>query len=245
MGQSASVVDAADEWPSVEVGLQCSLQRTFHTTLCLDAAFDDEQQCSEMLASLFPDLVGEDLKNTMAQMMVWKEGMERPLKRVRSAVVSQNTFRLVAPSSSSVQDEFNRITKTSALCILEMHTKRRQRKYKEDPADARSRRFETERKKYSLLLAQIFIRADLPVVKLINTLDDPNAAWIHIFAARRANTLKNRYKIWRPFEQWLEWNRGRLFPEGVKDAIDYIQHRVNDGCGKTIPESLHTTLGLI
>ena len=57
--------------------------------------------------------------------------------------------------------------------------------------------------------------------------------------------MKNRYKIWKPFEQWLEWNRGRIYPEGVKDAIDYIQHRVNDGCGKTIPESLRTTLGLI
>ena len=245
MGQNASVGPSELEWPPVEVGLQCSLQRVFCTPLRLDAAFDDEQQCNDLLVSVSPDLIGEELRDAIAQMMVWKESIERPLKRLRSAMVSDSMFRLPVPSALTVQDEFNRITKTSSLCILEMHSKRRQRKYKEDPADARARRFDSERKKYSLLLAQIFIRADLPVVQLIKTLDDPNSAWIHIFAARRANTLKNRYKIWKPFEQWLEWNRGRTFPEGVKDAIDYIQHRVNDGCGKTIPESLHTTLGLI
>eukprot|EP00435_Cladocopium_sp_Y103_P066733 s1270_g29.t1 len=51
--------------------------------------------------------------------------------------------------------------------------------------------------------------------------------------------------MWKRFEQWLEWNRGYLYPRGVKDAIDYMQHRVNDGCGRTIPEALQASLSLI
>eukprot|EP00435_Cladocopium_sp_Y103_P007722 s5258_g2.t1 len=126
-----------------------------------------------------------------------------------------------------------------------MHSKRRQKKYREDPPDVRSRKFESERKKYSLLPAKIISDANLPVVSLVQTLDDPAASWIHIFAARRGNTLKNRYKVWKPFQQWLEVHRGILYPRGVKDAIDYLQHRVNEGCGRTVPDSFNATLSMI
>ena len=84
-------------------------------------------------------------------------------------------------------------------------------------------------KKYSRLLSQIIVQADLPIVALVKTLDDPQAGWLHIFAARRGNTLKNRFKVWQPFRQWLEWHRGYQYPRGVKDAIDYMQHRVSEG----------------
>ena len=145
----------------------------------------------------------------------------------------------------SVQEQFQHLTKTSVHCILEMYSKRKQRKYKEDPPDVRSKRFETERRKYSLLLAQIMIDADLPIVALVRTLDDPQSAWIHLFAARRGNTLKNRYKAWKPCERWLETHRGYKYPKGVKDTIDYLQHRVDEGCGRTIPDSFNAVLTLL
>eukprot|EP00435_Cladocopium_sp_Y103_P052744 s1843_g16.t1 len=164
---------------------------------------------------------------------------------MRKGVALSQMFRLPQPDVISVQDEYQRITKTSVVTVLEMNTKKKQRKYREDPADVRSKRFEALRRKYSLLLAQVMISAELPVVRLVQTLDDPRAGWVRIFAARRGNTLKNRYKIWRPFERWLETHRGYLFPKGVKDAIDYMQHRVDEGCGRTIPESLHATLSML
>lgn len=40
-------------------------------------------------------------------------------------------------------------------------------------------------------------------------------------------------------------HRGYLYPRGVRDEVDYMQHRVNDGCGKTVPQSLHAALSLI
>ena len=38
---------------------------------------------------------------------------------------------------------------------------------KEDPADARAKRFEAERRKYSRLLAQVIEQAKLPIVELV------------------------------------------------------------------------------
>ena len=234
-----------DAWPPVEDGIRAHLQRIYVTPLRLDAAFDTEEECLGLLTAEFPDLVEEDLLDAIAQMGHWKESMERPFKRNRVELARQVLFRLPFPGSTTVHEEFTRLTQTSTICILEMHTKRKQRLYKEDPPDARARRFDMERKKYCRLLAQVIIQAGLPIVELVKTLDDPQTGWLHVFAARRGNTLKNRYKVWRPFEQWLEWHRGYLYPRGVKDLIDYMQHKVDDGCGRSVPMALHTALALI
>eukprot|EP00435_Cladocopium_sp_Y103_P048179 s357_g14.t1 len=232
-------------WPDVEAGILSHLQRIFVTPSRLDAAFDDEDGCDSLISCSFPSIVDELKHDTVAQMMVWKLDLQRALKRHRKDVASSVLYRLPSPSSVSVHDEYTRLTKTSVLCILEMHSKRRQRKYKEDPPDVRSKRFESERKKYALLLAQVISEANLPVTALVQTLDDPGSGWIHLFAARRGNTLKNRYKVWKPFQRWLELHRGYLYPKGVKDAIDYMQHRVNEGCGRTVPDSLNATISMI
>ena len=96
-----------------------------------------------------------------------------------------------------------------------------------------------------MLLAQVIIDAQLPVVGLIQTLDSPEQGWLHLFGTRRCNTLKNRFKAWRPFAVWLELHYGRKFPILLKDIIDYVQFRVNEGCGKSIPECFHVSLCLI
>ena len=83
------------------------------------------------------------------------------------------------------------------------------------------------------------------MVQLVNVLDDPDSGWLHLFAARRANTLKNRYESWKPFQTWLELHRNRTFPVSCKDIIDYMQFRVDEGCGKTVPESFSIALNLI
>ena len=45
--------------------------------------------------------------------------------------------------------------------------------------------------------------------------------------------------------QWLEWNRGYTFPRGLKDMVDFVQHRVEDGCGRTVPQAILSALSLL
>ena len=155
-------------------------------------------------------------------------------------------FRLPFPGQASVQDEFTKLTRTSANLHFGDCTQNANRGSTERILQMlEPKRFDAERKKYSRLLSQIIVQADLPIVALVKTLDDPQAGWLHIFAARRGNTLKNRFKVWQPFRQWLEWHRGYQYPRGVKDAIDYMQHRVSEGCGRSVPQALHTALAVI
>ena len=75
---------------------------------------------------------------------------------------------------ANIQDDYSSILASSALCLLEGHARRKQQKYKEEPADARSKRFEQEREKFALL-AEMIREAGLPIADTINKLDDPKA----------------------------------------------------------------------
>ena len=128
-----------DWWPGVSDGILGHLKCMYLTPLRLDAAFDNDEECSELLSSEFPDMVGEDLLDAVAVMSEWKESMARPLKRARAEVVRVSLFRLPLPGQLSVQDEFSKLIRTSAICILEMHVKQKQKRYREDPADPERR----------------------------------------------------------------------------------------------------------
>jgi hypothetical protein len=161
-------------WPAVEPGLLSFLQRIFVTPLRLDAAFDGEIDCEEVLVAAFPHMVDEERRDATAVLMQWKAEVSRPLKRVRMATVSSAMHVLPLPDVLNVQEEYQRITKTSVHCILDMHSKRKQKKYKEDAPDVRSKKFESERK-YSLymdfkvvalLAAKMWIHAELASSKV-------------------------------------------------------------------------------
>ena len=234
-----------EDWPSLGPVLLAVLPRTFRTPLCLQAAFDTDAECESLLQSLFPDMIDEEVLNTVAVIMTWQTTGAPALQRLRICTVSQGFFRLPPVRSSDIQSSYQSITQSNAITVLELATKKKQRKYKDEPPDARAQKFESDRRKYSLLLANVIKLARLPVVELINTLDDPASAWIHLFAARRANTLKNRYKSWRPFANWLELHHAVHFPTSCNVVINYMQSRVDDGCGKTVPEAFSIVLNML
>ena len=174
--------------------------------------------------------------------MNWKDDASRSFKRARLAVVDKAFNHLPGERPIDLHESYSNISKTSCVMLLEAHLKKRQRSYKTELGDARAKRFELEKRKYSILFANFFKEARLPIVEHINVLGNAETAWFHLFAARRGNTLKNRYKAWKPFRDWLEVHRSRTFPAGIKDAIDYIESRIEDGCGKTVPESFSVAL---
>ena len=243
------MTDADDvPWPhAIPDFFQTFLRRHFINARQLEACFDDDLSCQELVTSGFPDMNPEDIANIVGALLVWKQDSQRAFKRARSSVVQTvlSGIPLSSVDSGRLQSEYKQITSSSAMILLEGHAKRRHQLYKGGPADIRSQRFDRERKKFALLLGNCIKEAGLPIVQQIALFDDPHEAWLRVFATRRANTLKARYKTWKPFRDWLEQHRGRVYPLGTKDAVDYLQFRVNEGCGKTVPESLSCAIHLI
>ena len=128
-------------WPAIDAGILAHFEKLFVTPVRLDAAFDCEEDCNDLLLSAFPDILDELRLDTTALMLIGKQENQRSLKRFRRSIAVDSMFRLPQPGCMTVQEQFQHLTKTSVHCILEMHTKRRQRKYKEDPPDVRNKRF--------------------------------------------------------------------------------------------------------
>ena len=233
------------EWPSLDPAIVSSLKLRFHTPLHLDASFDDSASGIEMISVFFPELMDEQVRDIVAALVEWKEATARFFKRQRVEYSAELRTKLDHPVLGSVEKSFNALTRSSPALLLDAFLKRKHKRVREESGDVRAMRFDAERRKYAGLLAQVIIDAKLPVVALVETLDDPRSAWFHLFSTRRSNTLKNRFHAWRPFRAWLEINRGRTFPEGLQDALDYLHHRVADGCGRTVPESFHIVLSLL
>ena len=189
----------------------------------------------------------EEVSNVVGSLMLWKFDDERAFKRSRVSVATAalSGIPIAVNNLFHLQDEYKQITSSSAVILLEGHAKRRHLLYKGAPADIRSQSFERERKKFALLLSNCIKEADLPVVAQISQLSDPHEGWLRIFASRRANTLKSRYKTWKPFRDRLAQHGGPVYPLGTKDAVDYLQFRVDEGCGKTVPESLSWSIDLM
>lgn len=234
-----------DGWPPAEDEVLLHLKRVYRTPLVLQAAFDSFEECCALISDAFPDLIHETVRDQAAILMEWQLMGASEFKRQRLSTVGDCLYRLSSVAGPSLQESFSSITRTNPLALLEMVAKRRHKKFRGDPPDARAQRFETDRKKYSLLLAGVIKSAGLPIVRLMESLEDRDASWIHLFGARRGNTLKNRYKSWKPFADWLELHRHYTFPSDVKDLIDYMQHRVDNGCGHTVPQGLSSALNLL
>ena len=205
------------DWPEVGQDFLLCFQKHFKSPLHLDAAFDLDLDAAELIQSIFPDMVAEEVMNQVAILMLWKDNNFRSSKRARLEVVERALYLPLQPAGSSVQEVYKKLVQTNVVSLIEARTKKRQKVFRQD-AESRSKRADAERKKYTLLLAQVIIDAELPVVSLIQTLDNPQQGWIHLFGTRRCNTLKNRYKAWRPFAVWLELHFGRKFPVQLKDV---------------------------
>ena len=161
------------EWPELGQDFLICFQKHFKSPLHLEAAFDLDLGAAELVQSIFPDMVAEDVMDQVAILMVWKDNSSRSSKRARLEVVERAFYLPLQPAGSSVQDVDKKLVQTNVVSLIEAHTKRRQRVSRLD-AESRSKRADVERKKYTLLLAQVIIDAGLPVVALIQTLDDPH-----------------------------------------------------------------------
>ena len=158
--------------------------KIFKTLRHLQAAFDNEDDCCDLITSVFPMMVEEDVRNAAALLKVWSGNSGAALKRARLGAVSDVFARLPGRIGAiSIHDSYSAISKSSSVMLLELGAKKTQKCYRDEPPDVRTRKADTEGRKYTRLLANYFKKADLPVIQNLRTVSDPEASWVHLLAA--------------------------------------------------------------
>ncbi|CAE8593862.1 unnamed protein product [Polarella glacialis] len=82
---------------------------------------------------------------------------------------------------------------------------------------------ELERIRWALQLAEYIQEAGLPVVASVEATANPMETWKRLFGSRRARTLRNRSRSWRPVREYLLVATGSPWPLGVWALIDYLE----------------------
>eukprot|EP00435_Cladocopium_sp_Y103_P020573 s4599_g5.t1 len=104
---------------------------------------------------------------------------------------------------------------------------------------------EEERIRWANNLAEYIVEARLPVMRIIENAEVQTRIWGRIFGSRRAKTLRNRCTTWKRFHLWLTLNRSRSWPRQIGDIVDYLEGRIEDGCGPAVPQGLMGSLALL
>ena len=142
-------------WPRLEPAVLGFLQSIFPTTRNLQAAFETVDDCCELVASKFPDMIDEDLRNIAADLIAWKEDHSRSFKRARTAAVEKALIHLPGGRPIDLHESYSNISRTSCVMLLEAHLKKKQKSYKAEVGDARAKRFELEKRRSILCYFQI------------------------------------------------------------------------------------------
>ncbi|OLP76746.1 hypothetical protein AK812_SmicGene43280, partial [Symbiodinium microadriaticum] len=232
------------DWPSFPADLSGQLKQDFGQPSFLWHAVDDLESAKDLLRRIEPALEGELLTRLGRVLEDWRLRMEPVVKNQRRLAVRtlHGSLDMEIADSTKLQAAYKAVTSDQPLTLLPSLLRRERNASKFVDSTERANREKNERERYSILLCGFIKEADLPVISEIRDLADPEAATKRLFGARRSKTLRNRYRSWKRYSEWLKVTKARAWPSGVADLIDYAEELYQDGCGKTTLDSFQAAL---
>ena len=211
------------------------------------AAWDDEEECSQMLLEFFGGTrPADELNRLVRRLLDWRASVERrvSLPRQVAEVVPRRPVKFPRREQSKEEIFSGLVLGSPALALEVLQKSIRQRKLIHGAQG--ENREALLREKWALVLAQYIEEAGLPCAARVAALPNPRAAWCRLFGTRRGKTLRNRALAWRKFHSWLEITFGESWPGGVDRFVKYLTERHDiQPMGKTVPSSLMAALSVL
>ncbi|CAE6939115.1 unnamed protein product [Symbiodinium sp. CCMP2592] len=234
-------------WPALVPPYRNRLEEWFSTPEKLHASFDTREELVSLLRACDNTLLESSLQLIADALLEWHADNARTVASGRRESRRRLTECLpsVPGTGLSLHEHYNQIALQSPLALLPVLRKRKLATDRVVDRGARATEEIRLRQEYALRLAAIMQEAQLPVCKVLAGVSNAEEAWPRLFGTRRSKTLRNRFRAWDKFREWLLYSRGRSYPEGVADVLDYANERFQEGCGKTVLESLQASLSVI
>lgn len=199
------------------------------------------------LADYVASRLGEEQVLIARDLRQFKEHSSRDMQRERRMMCQ----RLVRPrleepeiKAGDLQDTFEGLLKKEALPMRQVRKTRLSQNLTLEVGNP-LQVAEEERMRWAMTLSQFIVAAELLVVDMVRESEDQQKSWGRIFGSRRAKTLRNRASTWKRYYIWLLLNRARHWPVKIGDVVDYLEGRIEDGCGPAAPQGLMGALALL
>ncbi|CAE7193938.1 unnamed protein product [Symbiodinium sp. CCMP2592] len=236
------------EWPPLQGELLTKLKSCFASPRQLHYDFDDSEGARKLVEVLVPGLGAGNVQLAVDQLVKWhKEGASSVLraKRIARAGLSESLVGQHTVPASTISEAYDKLAHSNPLSLLPAIE--RARKARENSVDPSKRAAEERaaKAKYATLLYSFLVEARAPIVDILKEVTDSEEACVRIFGTRRSKTLRNRFHSWGKFARWLETSKGRVWPAGLQDLLDYATEAVKEGAGKTTIDSFSAALSVL
>ena len=235
-------------WPGVSGDLLSQLRDSFATPRQLHYGFDDEEGAAQLVGSLMKGWSQANIKTSAELLYQWHlkgAGTMNNAKRVARDRLSESLLGQHVVAAGATSEAFDRLANSNPLSLLPaIERARKAREHSIDPA-TRAAAERDAKAKYALLLFNFLVEAKAPIVTILQGVSEPEEACVRIFGTRRSKTLRNRFHSWNKFSRWLETSKGRRWPSGLQDLLDYATEAVKEGAGKTTLEAFAASLAVL
>ena len=93
-----------------------------------------------------------------------------------------------------------------------------------------------------MTVAGFIAETTLPAKQVAESTEDPSSTWVRLVGNRRSRTLRQSARAWQKFRDWLMVTRGSPWPSSVSQVVDYLEERMLEPCGPTVPGSQRVTI---
>ena len=235
-------------WPGVSGDLLSQLKDSFATPRQLYYGFDDEEGAAQLVGSLMKGWSQANIKASAGLLHQWQlkgAGTMNSATRVARDRMSESLLGQHVVAAGAISEAFDRLANSNPLSLLPaIERARKAREHRIDPA-TRAAAERDAKAKYALLLFNFLVEAKAPIVTILQGVSEPEEACVRIFGTRRSKTLRNRFHSWNKFSRWLETSKGRRWPIGLQDLLDYATEAVKEGAGKTTLEAFAASLAVL
>ena len=205
----------------------------------------------EDLSGSFTQLAqASGLVPTSALFLIYKQGvssaasLEPFAKRLRGECGSSTSLSLADSTASASTRRKAGATVVVELFLPKLGLRPRQgiRRLRLEKAVAsgaeRASVEDGERDRWCKVLHHYLVESNTPAVKFANGCLDPERALRSFVGRARASTVRSYVRIWGMWRRWLLNAKGRAWPAGAEDLVDYLHSRLDEPCGPSVPQTL-------
>ena len=219
-------------------------------TLC--SAIDDESMAIEIIRQLklpVTDVDAESVVQSLAtQLYVWVSKIQprlvREYRRKSAWHIGHCNLEVVVPND--ITAVYDSLMSTSLPLVRSACKSKLSQLLKGQESQAGKEMVEeAERRRWAAELSSWLKEAQLPVMSIIEATMEPAEAWLRVFGARRAKTLRNRAKTWKKIRNWILNIYAVPFPTQVSYMLDYLSAEMEASPFRSTPGQIAAALSVM
>ena len=212
----------------------------------LGCLVDCQEDAERILAALFPQLGVRDTQILGKRLLEYAKEKSQDGRRTVRRIAQTASGPRVSGSAGSQETGviYDQLLAENVELAQRVHKSRGMRMKKGEGVEPELIEQE-ETRRWACAIAGFVADGPMPAKRVAEATSDPSGTWVRFCGNRRSRTLRQAARAWQRFHEWLKLAHGRCWPTGVEQVVDYLEERMLEPCGPTVPGTFLQSLQLL